>query len=55
VEVTDGSTLPLRPQTPPLVAEGGRGLAIVDALASHHGVEGHPHGKTVWAELSCTR
>jgi anti-sigma regulatory factor (Ser/Thr protein kinase) len=55
LEVTDGSGLPLRPQGVTLQAEGGRGLAIVDALATHHGVEGHPHGKTVWAELSWTR
>ena len=51
LEVTDGSVRPIRRTTPGVLDEGGRGLALVDALATHYGVEGHPGGKTVWAEL----
>jgi anti-sigma regulatory factor (Ser/Thr protein kinase) len=32
-------------------APGGRGLRIVDALASNWGAMPHAEGKTVWAEL----
>ncbi|MFD3777171.1 ATP-binding protein [Streptomyces sp. NPDC058612] len=31
--------------------EGGRGLAVVDAVAARWGVRPAPAGKTVWAEL----
>jgi anti-sigma regulatory factor (Ser/Thr protein kinase) len=51
LEVSDGSPRPVRPASPSLLDEGGRGLALVDALATHYGVEGHPTGKTVWVEL----
>lgn len=51
VEVSDGSTRPIRPRIATTADEGGRGLALVDALASHHGVRSAPGGKTVWAEL----
>ncbi|MDQ1723403.1 MAG: hypothetical protein QOG52_431, partial [Frankiaceae bacterium] len=52
LEVHDtGRTLPVRP-----LADGGgmtgRGLALVDALASRWGVEPLHDGKVVWAELS---
>ncbi|WP_406298458.1 ATP-binding protein [Embleya sp. NBC_00888] len=40
------STLPVD------TAESGRGLLLVDALATSRGVERrHPTGKTIWAEL----
>jgi anti-sigma regulatory factor (Ser/Thr protein kinase) len=56
VEVTDtrGDRLPA-PQTPDAVAESGRGLLLVEALADRWGVteERFPR-KTVWAELSFT-
>jgi anti-sigma regulatory factor (Ser/Thr protein kinase) len=51
LEVSDQSTRPIRPQTPPASADGGRGLLLVDSLAAHYGVEGRPDGKTIWAEL----
>ena len=51
LEVSDGSTRPIRPRIAAPSDEGGRGLALVDALASHHGVRRSPGGKTVWAEL----
>ena len=51
LEVSDGSPRQVRPASPSLLDEGGRGLALVDALATHYGVEGHPTGKTVWVEL----
>lgn len=31
---------------------GGRGLVLVDQLTSAWGVEHHPDGKTVWAEVA---
>jgi anti-sigma regulatory factor (Ser/Thr protein kinase) len=51
MEVTDGSTAQVRRRTSSIFDEGGRGLQLVDALASHHGVRPLPGGKTVWAEL----
>jgi len=54
LEVADESPRPVRPADPSLLDEGGRGLALVDALATHYGVEGHPTGKTVWVELHGT-
>lgn len=51
LEVHDGSTRPLRPRPASLVEEGGRGLMLVDALASRYGVEGEPDGKRVWVEM----
>jgi anti-sigma regulatory factor (Ser/Thr protein kinase) len=51
VSVTDGShALPL-PRGTDELAEDGRGFAIIDALAVAWGVERHPSGKRVWAEL----
>ena len=52
LEVTDGSVRPVQQTLPDLLDEGGRGLALVDALSTRYGVEGQPDGKTVWAELS---
>jgi len=33
------------------LAERGRGLLLVAALASRWGADPHPHGKTVWCEI----
>ncbi|WP_435192517.1 ATP-binding protein [Streptomyces sp. NRRL F-5630] len=53
VEVSDTHpALPVRLAPAPEDAEGGRGLLLVDALASRWGVtERTGPGKTVWAEL----
>lgn len=51
LEVSDSSTdLPLQ-RTSGLLEQGGRGLALVEALSTNHGVLGRRDGKTVWAEL----
>ncbi|MER6999145.1 ATP-binding protein [Streptomyces sp. NPDC000410] len=67
VEVRDrGSALipvpPVPPERPPLEAseESGRGLLLVDSLASRWGVEyfggaRRPYGKCVWFELGAAR
>jgi anti-sigma regulatory factor (Ser/Thr protein kinase) len=50
-EVRDGSALNPHPREPD--EQGGRGVLILDALASRWGVLGHPGaGKTVWFELA---
>lgn len=51
LEVRDGSMRPLRPRAALSSDEGGRGLLLVDALATRYGVEGEPDGKRVWVEL----
>ena len=52
VEVHDeDSTLPSRRQATPM-DEGGRGIALVDALSSGWGAEKTPDGKTVWFEVA---
>ncbi|MFF1906744.1 ATP-binding protein [Kitasatospora sp. NPDC058218] len=52
VEVTDGGaqTRP-SPASPSLTSRGGRGLSIVDQLASDWGVRDAPGEVTVWAAL----
>lgn len=50
VEVDDTSPQPPRMQEPDRT--GGRGLLLVDQLASTWGVRRHAHHKTVWAELA---
>lgn len=52
LEVTDGgaATRPL-PASPSLTSRGGRGLGIVDQLASEWGVRDAPGEVTVWAAL----
>jgi anti-sigma regulatory factor (Ser/Thr protein kinase) len=54
IEVDDNS-LEHPAITPPLATGGGRGMHIVDKLASAWGVREPPasSGKTVWAEVSC--
>lgn len=50
-EVRDGSSLAPLPRAAD--EHGGRGVLILDALASRWGVLGHPGaGKTVWFELA---
>jgi hypothetical protein len=51
LEVADDSTRGLRVRDARLLDEGGRGLFLVDALANRWGVDAHPVGKRVWAEL----
>lgn len=51
-EVTDANPLPPRPQpaADPLGA-GGRGLLLIEQLATAWGTELVPHGKTVWFDV----
>ncbi|MCW2779269.1 MAG: hypothetical protein JWN17_2994 [Frankiales bacterium] len=51
VEVADGSADLPTPRSADADAEGGRGLALVDALASAWGTEARPGGKVVWFEV----
>ncbi len=52
VEVHDASpTLPSRRQATPM-DEGGRGIALVEALSSGWGAETTDDGKTVWFEVA---
>lgn len=43
--------LPEVGDTPPLTAEGGRGLLLVSTLAARWGIEPSGGGKAVWFEL----
>ena len=52
IEVVDRSpTTDLRPRDPRADAESGRGLLLVETLASAWGVEPLDHGKSVWFEV----
>ena len=51
VEVSDGSSDTPVPRSADPEAEGGRGLALVEALSSAWGTDLTHHGKTVWFEL----
>ena len=52
LEVTDSSTVVPRPNTGVAdLDERGRGLMLIDALASRWGVQPRQDGKTVWCEL----
>jgi anti-sigma regulatory factor (Ser/Thr protein kinase) len=53
-EVTDGSSAMPRRSEPGPDAEGGRGLAIVEALARPSGVRASQAGKTSWFTLALT-
>ena len=52
LEVSDSSTVLPRPNTAVGdLDERGRGLMLIDALASRWGISPRPDGKTVWCEL----
>ena len=51
VEVFDGSPVLPVPRRPSLAEEGGRGLALVEALAVQWGADPQPDGKTAWFEV----
>jgi anti-sigma regulatory factor (Ser/Thr protein kinase) len=56
LEVTDSSTVEPRPNTAvDDLDERGRGLMLIDALASRWGVRARPDGKTIWCELDLVR
>jgi hypothetical protein len=50
IEVDDASPREPRPRTPDHT--GGRGLILIDRLASQWGFDHHGDHKTVWAELT---
>lgn len=50
IEVDDASPNQPRMRTPDLT--GGRGMILIDRLASAWGAHSHPDHKTVWAELA---
>ncbi|MFD8866337.1 ATP-binding protein [Streptomyces sp. NPDC059590] len=55
IEVSDAreDRLPVRPPTPSAEEEAGRGLLLVEQLATRWGVTPrNPVGKTVWAEVA---
>ncbi|MDP9417399.1 MAG: ATP-binding protein, partial [Actinomycetota bacterium] len=51
LEIADDSSREVRARDAKLLDEGGRGLFLVDALAERWGVDAHPAGKRVWAEI----
>ena len=53
IAVSDGTVAPLSRRNVGNDEEGGRGLALLDALATRWGCETDPGGKTVWFELAC--
>jgi anti-sigma regulatory factor (Ser/Thr protein kinase) len=55
VRVADPSGVLPRPRSPDDTVTGGRGLAIVAALASDWGVHRSPAGKQVWARIPIAR
>ena len=54
VEVADESTEALTPGRSRLDENRGRGLILVDRLATEWGVLDNPWGKTVWEEIECS-
>ena len=55
VEVHDGNpALPAKRQATPM-DEGGRGIALVEALSSGWGAESTEDGKRVWFEVAAAR
>jgi CheY-like chemotaxis protein/anti-sigma regulatory factor (Ser/Thr protein kinase) len=52
IEVVDEGDGTPEPQPQDTEAEGGRGIMLVDAMASSWGVESVPSGKLVWAEIA---
>jgi anti-sigma regulatory factor (Ser/Thr protein kinase) len=51
IRVRDGSTTRPVPRPLDMVSFRGRGLPLIDRVADRWGIEEHPDGKTVWAEL----
>lgn len=51
VEMRDDDPNPPRHVTPDPELPGGRGILLVDALATSWGVNSNEHGKTIWFEL----
>jgi anti-sigma regulatory factor (Ser/Thr protein kinase) len=51
IEVIDGNARPPSPVMVPTRSTSGRGLSIVQQIASAWGVEQHETGKVVWFEL----
>lgn len=51
IEVVDGSPDELAPRAPSAAATTGRGLSIVERLATDWGVTPAPPGKLVWVHL----
>jgi hypothetical protein len=51
IEVTDHSTVQPELRVSATIGEAGRGLTIVDALASSWGIRPINDGKTVWFTL----
>lgn len=54
VEVRDASPALPAPRHPDATATTGRGLQLLDALASRWGTEAHGGGKVVWFEVEVT-
>jgi CheY-like chemotaxis protein/anti-sigma regulatory factor (Ser/Thr protein kinase) len=52
IEVCDNGEGSPELRSQPLSEPGGQGLRIVSALASAWGIDPHPPGKSVWAELT---
>ena len=52
VEVDDAGDLPAVPPAPAPTAESGRGLLLVDQLASRWGAQSIPGGTRVWFEVT---
>jgi hypothetical protein len=55
VAVTDESPRLPAPRNQEPLAEGGRGLRLVELLASRWGVEPLPLGKRIWFEVDLPR
>ena len=53
IEVTDESSAPPAMARSSADALGGRGLLMVDQLATTWGSERRGHGKVVWAVIDC--
>ena len=51
IEVDDPSTEPPVLQNPDPLDERGRGILLVESLATSWGVDIHETGKTVWFEI----
>ena len=51
VALSDSNPAPPRRRTPSRQDEGGRGIGILDTLASRWGVADRPGGKALWFEI----